>query len=318
LWRERIHPDDLDRVMAARAAALASRELYNPEHRIIRADTGEVRWLAPFARFIYDNQGQAIRFVGVDFDITERKNAEDTLQQVNEELERRVTERTTELIFTQAQLRALAGRLHSLQEEERSELARELHDEFGAAFTALKMDLHWIMARLSDKKDGLEDKARQMSALIDRSVDSVRRTAGLLRPRLLDDFGLVAAIEWQIEEFQHRTGIQCTTSLPEEVELDRSISIAVFRILQEALTNVARHAQAHRVHVSLQVDDHKVVISIEDDGKGIDFNTVVNDRSLGLFGMQERACAFGGRVKFDSQPNRGTAVTVEIPLAKTA
>ena len=444
MWRARIHPDDVGYVMAARTAALESRGLYCPEHRIIRADDGEIRWVAPFARFIYDEQGQAIRFVGVDFDITERKRAEqalrqseeryrtlvetgtsvilglttdyrifewnraaeqifgwpraevlgknylttflseevrqlvevdirrvlsgrptegyenavvhrdgsrrtllwnvcrlldgqgaasgilaigqditerkraeDALQRINEELERRVTERTTELIFTQAQLRALAGRLHVLQEEERSQLARELHDEFGAAFTALKVDLHWIMARLPEHSDGLEEKARQMSELIDNSVESVRRTAGLLRPRLLDDFGLVAAVEWQIEEFQRRTGIQCVTSFPEEVEIDRAISTAVFRILQEALTNVARHSEATQVHVGLQVDCNRVWMEIKDNGKGIDLDANANDTSLGLFGMQERAYALGGQVQFDSQPNRGTTVTVEIPLEKT-
>ena len=316
MWRERIHPEDVEYVMAARTSALETHGLYCPEHRIIRADDGEIRWVAPFARFIYDDQGQAVRFVGIDFDITERKRAEQALQLINEELERRVAERTTELIFTQAQLRALTGRLHVLQEEERSQLARELHDEFGAAFTALKVDLHWILARLPKHSDGLEEKARVMSELIDNSVDSVRRTAGLLRPRLLDDFGLVAAIEWQIEEFQRRTGIQCVTSFPEEVEIDRALSTAVFRILQEALTNVARHAKATEVRVGLQVDSGRIWIKIEDNGKGLDFDVKSNDSSLGLFGMQERAYAFGGHVQFDSQPNRGTTVTVEIPLEK--
>jgi PAS domain S-box-containing protein len=444
MWRARIHPEDLEYVMAARKSALETRDLYCPEHRIMRADTGEVRWVAPFARFIYNDAGEAIRFVGVDFDITERKHAEQALreseerlqlaldggslgtwhldmvsrqvlrdrraeeiiglptdsprddrtfyqivhpddrdklvalrrqaiaerrayvsefrvqrtdgsvvwvlnrskpvynesgdvvglsgicvditerkaaeaalQRVNEELERRVTERTTELIFTQAQLRALAGRLHVLQEEERSELARELHDEFGAAFTALKVDLHWIMARLPEQNDGLEEKARTMSELIDCSVDSVRRTAGLLRPRLLDDFGLVAAIEWQIEEFSRRTGIRCMTNFPDEVVIDRSLSTAIFRILQEALTNVARHAQATEVRVGLQVDNRKVWIEIEDNGKGLEIGAKANDKSLGLFGMQERAYAFGGQVRFASQPKQGTTVTVEIPLEKT-
>jgi two-component system sensor histidine kinase UhpB len=317
MWRDRIHPDDVGYVLAARAAALETRGLYSPEHRIIRADDGELRWVAPFARFLFDDQGQPTRFVGVNFDITERKRAETALRQMNEELERRVSERTTELTFTQAQLRALAGRLHVLQEEERSQLARELHDEFGAAFTALKVDLHWIIARLPKNADGLEEKARLMSELIDNSVDSVRRTAGLLRPRLLDDFGLVAAIEWQIEEFERRTGIRCVTQFPEEVEIERSIATAVFRIVQEALTNAARHAEATAVRVSLKVDRRRVWIEIVDNGKGIDFAANGNDTSLGLFGMQERAYAFGGRVNFASQPNRGTTVTVEIPLAKT-
>ena len=318
MWRARIHPEDLDRVMAARKSALKTRGLYSPEHRIIRADNGEIRWVAPFARFIHDEQGQAVRFVGVDFDITERKRAEEDLRQMTEELEGRVAERTTELKFTQEHLRALAGRLHVLQEEERAQLSRELHDEFGAAFTALKVDLHWIMARLPKHSEGLEEKARVMSELIDHSVESVRRTAGMLRPRLLDDFGLAAAIEWQMQEFQRRTGVRCVTSLPEEVDLDRALSTAVFRILQEALTNVARHAKATEVQVGLQVSGGKVWIEVKDNGKGIDLDANANETSLGLFGMQERAYAFGGHVSFKSERNHGTTVTVEMPLNRQA
>jgi two-component system, NarL family, sensor histidine kinase UhpB len=314
MWRATIHPEDADLVLSARVSAMANRSLYCPEHRIIRADTGEIRWIAPFARFIYDDEGRPFRFVGVDFDITDRKRAEDATQRLNEELERRVSERTTELLYTQAQLRALTRRLHVLQEEERSELARELHDEFGAAFTALKMDLHWILSRLPARSEELAQKARGMSELIDHSVDSVRRTAGLLRPRLLDDFGLVAAIEWQIEEFQRRTGIRCEASLPNEASIDRSISTAVFRILQEALTNAARHAEATKVCIRLQFDSRRIHIEIEDNGKGIDLTSQAKGKSLGLFGMQERASAFGGDVQFESRQNRGTTVKVEIPL----
>ena len=314
MWRATVHPEDLDFVMSARANAMARRSLYCPEHRIIRADTGEIRWIAPFARFIYDDEGRPLRFVGVDFDITDRKRAENATQRLNEELERRVSERTTELMFTQAQLRALARRLHVLQEEERSKLARELHDEFGAAFTALKMDLHWILSRLPTLSQELEQKAHRMSELIDQSVDSVRHTVGLLRPRLLDDFGLVAAIEWQIEEFRRHTGLRCEASLPSEAAIDRSISTAVFRILQEALTNVARHAEATKVCIRLHVDSQRIRIEIEDNGKGIDLSADGKRTSLGLFGMQERASAFGGEVKFASRQDRGTTVKVEIPL----
>ncbi|HLN85988.1 MAG TPA: PAS domain S-box protein, partial [Candidatus Limnocylindrales bacterium] len=290
-----VHPDDRDKLVAARHRAIAEQREYVSEFRVQRPD-GSIVWVLNRSKPFYNESGDIVRLSGICVDITERKLAEDALQRTYQELEQRVDERTTELIFTQAQLRALAGRLHVLQEEERSQLARELHDEFGAAFTALKVDLHWIMARLPKHSDVLEEKARQMSDLIDNSVDSVRRTAGLLRPRLLDDFGLVAAIEWQIEEFQRRTEIQCVTSFPEEVEIDRAISTAVFRIVQEALTNVARHAKATEVRIGLRVESDRVWIEIRDNGKGIDFDVNSNDTSLGLFGMQERAYAFGGHV----------------------
>ncbi len=444
MWRSRIHPDDLDRVMKARKSALETKGLYNPEHRIVRADNGAIRWVAPFARYIYNDAGAAIRFAGVDFDITEskhaeqalreseerfratfenvavgiahvapdgrwlkvndklcqivgygreqllaktfqdithaddvsanmallqralageietyamekryirsdgsavwvnlttslvreaqtqaplyfisvveniskRKRAEEQLRAFAEDLERQVAARTAELKASQEQLRALAERVHELQEEERAQLARELHDEFGAAFTALKVDLHWIMARFPKSVDGVEEKARVMSELIDNSVESVRRTASLLRPRLLDDFGLVAAIEWQTGEFQRRTGIQCVTRLAEEVDLDQATSTALYRLLQETLTNVARHAKATKVHVGLQIEGGKVLLDVQDNGIGFDPEAAINDRSFGLIGMQERAYAFGGHVRFESRPLHGATVIVEIPLAK--
>jgi signal transduction histidine kinase len=134
----------------------------------------------------------------------------------------------------------------------------------------------------------------------------------------LDDFGLVSAIEWQQQEFHRRTGIRCATRLAEEVELDHAIATAVFRILQEALTNVARHAKASEVQVGLQKAGGKLLLEVKDNGIGIDLDADFNNSSLGLFGMQERAYAFGGHVRFECRRHHGTTVTVEIPLDKIA
>ena len=220
-----------------------------------------------------------------------------------------------ELTSAQEQLRALTSRIHDLQEEERAQLARELHDEFGAALTSLKLDLYWIIERLPQKTNDLEQKVRAMSELIDNTVDSVRQTAALLRPRLLDDFGLVAAIEWQCQEFEKRTGIRCTALLPQEVSLDRQLSTVFFRILQEALTNVTRHARATKVIVRLRLDssNDKVSLEIKDNGIGMPLEATSNVKSFGLFGMRERAYAFGGHVRFTGRGGHGTTVTVEIP-----
>jgi signal transduction histidine kinase len=212
------------------------------------------------------------------------------------------------------QLRALARRQQAIQEQERTELARELHDEFGAALTALKLDLHWIMARLPSGLKSLQDRGKRMSELIDRTVEAVSKTGALLRPRVLDDFGLVAAIEWQTREFQRRMGIQCNASLPEHVELDPKLSIAIFRIFQEALTNVARHANATEVSINLRVKGNGVSLEIKDNGIGIRQEHVSSESSFGLLGMQERAYAFGGQVRFEGRGNKGTTVSVEIPL----
>jgi PAS domain S-box-containing protein len=239
-------------------------------------------------------------------------------QRAAEQLEQQVENRTAELKSAHGQLRALTHRLHDLQEQERTQLARELHDEFGASLTALKIDLHWIMKRLPQKTNDFQQKARGMSELIDNTVESVRRMATLLRPRLLDDFGLVAAIEWQIQEFQRRTGIRMLTDLPEQIDLNKECSTAIFRILQEALTNVARHAKAKVISVRLWEETGKVLLEIKDNGIGISANSISNLTSFGLFGMRERAYAFGGDVRFTRRRRHGTTVTVEMPLERSA
>jgi signal transduction histidine kinase len=216
--------------------------------------------------------------------------------------------------LSREQLRALARRQQAIQEQERTALARELHDEFGAALTALKLDLHWIMARLPPGLKSLQDRGKRMSELIDRTVESVSRTGALLRPRVLDDFGLVAGIEWQTREFERRTGIHCRTSLPEQAELDPKLSTAIFRIFQEALTNVARHAQATEVSVNLRVDGNGVFLEVKDNGVGISQDQLSSETSFGLLGMQERAYAFGGEICFEGGANQGTTVRLQIPF----
>jgi signal transduction histidine kinase len=211
------------------------------------------------------------------------------------------------------QLRALARRQLALHEQERAQLARELHDEFGAALTALKLDLHWLMARLPSGIKSLHDRAKTMSELIDRTVASVSRTGALLRPRVLDDFGLVAAIEWQTQDFQQRTGIECKMSLPEYIELDPKLSIAIFRIFQEALTNVSRHSGASEVRIDLRAHRTGVLLEVKDNGMGIRQEQISSETSFGMLGMRERASAFGGHVWFEGRSTGGTTVRVEIP-----
>ena len=288
------------------------------EFRIVRPD-GELRWLRDTGRTIFEGEGGArrpVRVIGTLQDITKRKRAEERLHQFTEQLESRVEDRTAELKSVQEQLRALTTRLHELQEQERAQLARELHDEFGAALTALKIDLYSTVRQLPDKINGVETKVKGMSDLIDDTLESLRRTAALLRPRLLDDFGLVAAIEWQCLEFERRTGVRCVTNLPRDVGLDRQRSTVLFRILQESLTNVTRHARATEVVVRLRDNRSKVLLKIKDNGIGISAEAISDHKSIGLFGMQERAYAFGGQVRFTGGNNQGTTVTVEIPLDK--
>ena len=212
------------------------------------------------------------------------------------------------------QLRDLASYLQNTREEERTRIAREIHDEFGQMITALKMDLSWLIKRLPQDEPELSRKADAMSETIDETLYNVRRISSELRPGILDDLGLAAAIEWQAETFSERSGILCELDLDEEGDdLDRQLATALFRILQEALTNVARHADASWVRVDLDVEPREVTLTVEDDGRGITQAELTDVESLGLMGMRERARALGGALTLEGRPSAGTTVIARIP-----
>jgi signal transduction histidine kinase len=213
-------------------------------------------------------------------------------------------------------LRALAARLQSVREEERSRIAREIHDQLGQALTGLKMDLTWLGKKLPGGSRTLMAKVKSMFRLIDDTIRSVRKIASLLRPEVLDQLGLAAAIGWQAKDFQMRTGIRCRVNLPgETISMEAERSTAVFRVFQELLTNVARHAKATRVEISLRAESSDLVLEVQDNGKGMSEAELQSPRSLGLLGMRERAMLFGGKIEFSSGDTRGTRVAVRMPLA---
>lgn len=213
------------------------------------------------------------------------------------------------------QLRALAARIQSVREEERTLVARKIHDELGQALTALKMDLSWIEKRRKTQDPEIAGRISSMSNLIDENIQLVRKIAMELRPGILDDLGLLAAVEWQAQEFQLRTGIECCVDSDiEDKVLDPDLSVAVFRIFQEALTNVARHAEASRVDVSLRDEDGNLVLMVGDDGKGAADSDLSSSGSLGVVGMRERAYIVGGELEIFGRPGEGTLVRVRVPL----
>ena len=217
-------------------------------------------------------------------------------------------------------LRALSARLHSAREEEGTRIAREIHDELGGALTGLKWDLEKIDNTLNGLADGsqlaeVRNRIGSMTTIIETTINTVRRIAAELRPGVLDDLGLVAAIEWQIEQFQSRSGLKChLTNNAKEIELDREKATAVFRILQEILTNVLRHAGAANVYVKLGRTKHYFEVEVKDDGRGITESQRLNSRSLGLLGMKERALLVGGDVRVTGKERAGTTVVVRVPL----
>lgn len=217
---------------------------------------------------------------------------------------------------SQEQLRQLAHYLHEALEAERTHIAREIHDEFGQMLTALKMDTIWLQKRLPANRTELDAKTVEMAALIDQAVQSVRDLASELRPGLLDDLGLVAAVEWYTQQFRKRTGVICEIELDSESEyimLNSAASTAVFRIFQEALTNVARHAEATRVTISLDQTTEGFFMTVRDNGRGVTHEELHSQRSLGIIGMRERARTFGGTLDIQTAPGKGTSLTLKLP-----
>ena len=229
-------------------------------------------------------------------DITERKLAEETLKQSYDEI-RRLTEH-----------------LQKIREEERTRIAREIHDELGQQLTVLKMDLSWLNKKLNGADEAIKQKIRNLLDLLDVTVNSVRRISSELRPSLLDNLGLVAAMEWHLKEFEKSSGIKIIFKEPkEESVMPDSIKNGLFRIFQESLTNVARHSKAKKVKVELLQKKDQLILSIEDNGKGFDKQKTAGKQTLGILGMKERAMMMGGSYEINSVPGKGTTITVILP-----
>jgi len=234
-------------------------------------------------------------------DVTERVRAEEALRRSREEL------------------RELASGMDSVREQEKSRIAREIHDELGQALTALKLDTAWLAERLPAGQTGAAGKLKAMDAMIDATVAATRRISADLRPLVLDDLGLVSAAEWLVQEFTQRTGIPCELAVGSpDLELKDPHATAIFRVLQESLTNVARHAQARRVEVGLARADGAVTLSVRDNGRGFNPGDPRRPNSFGLMGLRERMSLLGGEVRIESQPGRGTTLHVQIPLEEKA
>jgi PAS domain S-box-containing protein len=246
---------------------------------------------------IRDKAGKPTGAVYLIRDITERKRAE-------------IADRES-----LDQLRNLSARLEAAREQERTRIAREIHDELGHALTVLKMDSAWLAERIGIADPSLTERAHAMSALIERTIGTIRQIATELRPSILDDLGLLAALEWEGAELGRRTGINTRVRGPREPPaLDDEHATAIFRIFQEALTNVARHSGAKTVRATLSKTEKDIVLEVIDDGSGFEPAALANPRSLGIVGMRERARILGGTLHLEGRPGAGARLWVTIPL----
>ena len=298
-----IHPEDKDLVTQTVKSAVKNKLPYSIYYRVLRHD-GDERIVQSRGNILSDERGVAIRAFGATQDVTELKRAEEKLR------------------GTTKQLRALSARVQSAREEEGTRIAREIHDELGSALTSLRWELEELGQDIGVSSGGsrlseLLPKIEAMIRLTDTTVNSVRRIASELRPAVLDDLGLVEAIDWQAQQFQARTGIlcRCDCSL-EKANLSQEQATAVFRILQEALTNISRHAEATEVEIVIEEHDAQFILTVQDNGRGITEEEKLGLKSLGLLGMRERAQLAGGTLSIDPIEGGGTSVTVRVPVER--
>jgi PAS domain S-box-containing protein len=270
-----------------------------------RRKTGEIFPEELSIQALRGPDGEIRRFISIFSDITERKRNEEALQNQRRQLEE-----------SEARLRELAEFLQTVREEERTRIARELHDELGQALTALRIDLRWLSGKSGSLGEPAAERVAAALGVVEQSIVSLRRISEDLRPAMLDSLGLAAAVEHHLTKFSERTGVIGELRMNrEEFELEDRVATTVFRVVQEALTNVARHAGASQVAVAIEETDESIGLTVHDNGRG--FAAAHGRKTFGLLGMRERIAMLGGHLEIDSQPGRGTRIVARIPLRKT-
>ncbi len=335
-WDKIVHPEDLPACRERWLHSLASGEGYEISMRVLRGSDSAYRWHLVRALPVRDAAGAIMLWVGAGTDIDEQKQVETLLQESRARLEDAVELRTRDLVSvnnallkeiserkhteealraSQEKLRKLSAHLQSARESERTAVAREIHDELGATLTAVKMDLHWYAKTLANGKPLSNDKLSDTGVLVDSAIQTVRRIATGLRPSILDHLGLWPAIEWQVQELQKHYRIGCELHFESPpANLEAEAQTALFRIVQEALTNVVRHARATQIRVRVYKTGDDVVVDIHDNGVGLPSAKLLDPGSSGIHGMRERARAFRGEVQILTGKDSGTSVNARFPL----
>jgi PAS domain S-box-containing protein len=306
-WLEYLHPDDKEESLGRWMRCVHSGETYEADYRLRGADS-QYRWFRARAVPLRDGQGNIVKWYGTCSDIHDRKLLEESMRDIAVELERVVQRRT-------AELRRLSGRLMTLQDEERRRIAREIHDGLGQELAAAKMILDGVL--IKDPSPSIQQASREASELVDRAIQQVRTISHLLHPPLLDEVGLISALRWFLEGLSDRSGIEVRLEVdpPTMGRLKSELETAIFRIVQEALTNMFRHSGAHNGTVSVTERNGSISITVRDDGKGVDEQVIQlrpESVGVGISGMRQRVTELGGSLRL-ANAHPGTIVEVIIP-----
>ncbi len=297
LWDDLVLPEDRARVREEfiKASTINGYES-ELEYRIIHKN-GARFWVLESLKNLVNDKQEIVYIQATMYDTTVRKEAEYEIKNSRE------------------QLRRLANHLETAREEERKKIAQEVHDELGYALTAIKLDISWLSKKINTEDENCSARLKTMMELAETTLSKVRSISTMLRPPVLDHFGISAAIEWAANDFQKRTAVRCKVIIsPEDIRLEENVTIAVFRIFQEALTNITRHANASRVDVSFTDENGTIVLQVKDNGKGIAKKQIDTMKSLGIVGMKEKAKNLGGSLVITGEKGIGTTVTLTIPI----
>jgi len=294
-----LHPADIDSYKKAMLASAKNLTFVYWEGRIKSLPDAETKWIS--LRCSPRKMPHGIQWEGMIFNITERKLAE------------------IAIVRSQDQLRELSAHIQDVREQERLSLAREVHDDMGSMLTAIKLDIAWLGGRLNQKEPAFAAKIQGIEELVQKCAAAASNISRNLRPSALDCFGIVAAIEIEAKEFEQRTNISCVLeTIDEGVEASPNITITLFRIFQEALNNIIKHAKASKVKVSIYNRMDGVKLTVQDNGRGLSEPDRLKPRSFGLRGIQERVARFAGEVQIKSEPGQGTSITVSLPRTTLA
>jgi two-component system sensor histidine kinase UhpB len=297
-----IHPDDRAQAIRLMDESRAAGTSLRAEYRMLTKN-GDVMWFRDEAQFIKDESGKVLYMQGILVDITRNKLAEEALWQ------------------SQGELRKLAAHQESIKEEERKHIAQEIHDELGGLLTGIKAYISVSIERATQSGNAPDPLLADAAGLAKDAIETVRKIITDLRPSVLDQLGIWAALEWYVGQIEKRSGLVCDCTIDQSasaIELDMERSMMVFRIVQEALTNVVRHAEASSVTVRADRNGNQLLVEIKDNGKGIEADRLLNRESWGIRGMIERTRHFGGEIKIAGKPGEGTTLMLQMPLEENA